>query len=87
MRDEQLTMGGLPKLVLGVDLKIPSPYKMMTSERGLRNAENQGVMAPRISREFTIVYVGFCFLQISAEQAVCYILHTTYLPASGNKQL
>jgi hypothetical protein len=66
-------MGGRPKLVLGVALKIPSPYKMITSERGLTNAGNQGVMAPRISGEVTFAYVGFCFLQISAQQEVCHI--------------
>jgi len=73
MRDEQLKVGGRPKLVLGVDLKIPSPYKMIMSERGLTNAGNQGVMVPRISREVTFIYVGFCFLQISAQQEVCHI--------------
>jgi hypothetical protein len=73
MRDEQLTVGGRPKLVLGVDLKIPSPYKMIKSERGFTNAGNQGAMAPRISREVTFVYIGFCFLQISAQQAVCHM--------------
>jgi hypothetical protein len=61
MRDEQLTVGGRPKLVLGVDLKNHSPYKMIMSERGLTNVRNQGVTAPRISREVTFVYVGFFF--------------------------
>jgi len=78
MRDQQVTMGGRPKVVLSVDLKIPTPYKMIMSERGLRNVGNQGVMAPRISREVTFVYVCFCFLPLTTNNFNTNTFKTTF---------